>query len=702
MSDLVLENTRLEETIKIIKDVIKEENDDIKTLTKMAGGNDNAWQTIYDKEYKVKKLKESLEKPYFARIDFQRDDEEKVKRFYIGRRGVMQGSNSVVTDWRAPVSSLYYDGNLGLCNYNAPEGTVTGNMSLKRQFDIEDGKLLSYFDIDLVTGDKLLQKYLEKNNDNRLKTIISTIQKEQNDVIRRRINENIIVDGVAGSGKTTVALHKIAYLVYNYSKTINEDKYLVIGPNPVFLKYIRTVLPDLDVSGVKEYTFEDFAKDYINEDININSSIIKAAESINGNLLYDIDKFKSSMKYKFMLDTFLDDFINSLTSEDLKLKDFIVLNSHIIKKIFNEIDDSYSFDHKIEHTIKRIIKFIKDNNNHILSNYADYENELYNNSSQKDELKKMFVKDRETIKKNCVTEVRRYFSKAKINVTLLYKKFIDSILSYNPFDYENIEILKQETLKNIRKKSYDFEDLASLIYIRKKLISNNKYQKYRHIVIDEAQDLGEFNFYILKEVFSEATFSIFGDLAQSIYDYRSIDSWDKVNSIMFNNSALIVKFKKSYRTTRQIMNVADEVAKKMNLSSSELVLRQGAPVKFVKTDNPEDYIINRIKELKEKYQTIAIISKTDEESIKLNERLRNKGLDIPNITINDDLTNKKYNISTISNQLAKGLEFDAVIINNASVYKEDNKLDLKLLYVAITRALHELDILNHINKKTSY
>ena len=694
MSDLILEKSHLEETLQTIKSIINEENDDIKTLTKIAGGKDDIWQAIYSKEYKVKKLNDSLEKPYFARIDFQRDDENTKNEFYIGRRGVLKDSNIIVTDWRAPISSLYYDGNIGKSSFIAPEGQVNGNMSIKRQFDIEDGKLLTYFDIDLVTGDKLLQKYLEKNNDSRLKTIISTIQKEQNDVIRRRLNENIIVDGVAGSGKTTVALHKVAYLVYNYSKTINEDRYLVIGPNPVFLKYIKTVLPDLDVSGVKEYTFEDFAKDYINEDIKINSSITKAAKNINGNLIYDVEKFKSSMKYKFMLDSFIDDYINDLTKEDLKLRDFIVLNSHIIKKIFNSIDDSYSFDNKIEHTIKKVIKFIKDNNSYILNNYTDYESELYLSSSSKDELKKMFSKDRETIKKNCVNEVRKYFSKAKINVTLLYKKFIESIDGYNSFNYEHIDILKEGTLNTIRKGTFDFEDLASLIYIKKRLVSNNDYQKYRHIVIDEAQDFGEFNFFILKEIFSEASFSIFGDLAQSIYDYRSIDSWDKVNSIMFNNSAEIIKFKKSYRTTRQIMNVADEVAKKMNLNSSELVLRQGPPVNFIKPDNKEDYIIKRIDKLKEKYKTIAIISKTDEESIKLNERLKAKGLNIPNVDINDDLTSTKYNICTISNQLAKGLEFDAVIISDASVYKDTSTLDLKLLYVAITRALHELVILN--------
>ena len=695
MNDLMLEQSHLDEVVLATKEIIKLENSDINVLLKTAKGNDAAWQAIYDKEYKVKQLTESLERPYFARIDFQRDDESTKKDFYIGKRGIMKDSNVIVTDWRAPVSSLYYDGNIGKSTFKSPEGIVNGNMLLKRQFDIENSKIISYFDIDLVTGDKLLQKYLSKNNDNRLKTIISTIQKEQNDVIRRRISENIIVDGVAGSGKTTVALHKVAYLVYNYSQTINEDRYLVIGPNPVFLKYIKTVLPDLDVNGVGQYTFEDFAKEYIGEKITINSSIKKAALNIEGQTAYDIDKFKCSLNYKKMLDAFLDDFIKSLTKEDLKLKDFIVLNSHVIRKIFNEMDNSYSFDSKIEHTIKRIIKFIKENNNYILSNYTDYESYVFQNAIDKGQIKKMFAKDRETIKKNCVNEVRRYFSKAKTYVTLLYKSFLENIEDYDLFYYEHINILKQETLKTIKKKTYDFEDLAALIYLKKKLVSNNYYQKYRHIVIDEAQDLGEFNFWILKEVFSGASFSIFGDLAQSIYDYRSIDSWNIVNDIMFNNTAEIIKFNKSYRTTRQIMHVADEIAKKMGLNESELVLREGSPVNFVEPNNKEEYIIKRVNELKEKYKTIAIISKTDNESKIFNERLKEKGLIIPNITVDDDLTDNKYNICTISNQLAKGLEFDAVIISDASVYNEHSNLDMKLLYVAITRALHELDIINY-------
>ena len=696
MNDLAYEKDHLASALEKINEVILDEQNDVNILTKEAKGNDDKWQQIYDKEYKIKILTNSLETPYFARIDFQRDDENSKKEFYIGRRGVSKDGEIIVTDWRAPISSLYYDKEVGKCDFEAPEGTVKGDMLLKRQFEIEQGKLFNYFDVDLVNGDSLLQKYLNENNDNRLKSIVATIQKEQNDVIRRKINENIIVQGVAGSGKTTVALHKIAYLVYNYSKTINEDKFLVIGPNPVFLKYIRTVLPDLDVSGVRQLTFEEFAKEYTNENINISNSEEKAALNILGKNIYDIDKFKCSIKYKYMLEEYLKNFTNSLTQDDLKLGDFTVLNNHIIKKVFDSIDSNYSLDIRVEQTINRLSKYIKDNYSWILNSYTDYSDNLYQISDNKEELRKLFNKDREEIKKYCKSAIRRYFTKSKVNATGLYKRFIESINDYNLFNYENIDILKRETLKNIRNKTYDFEDLSALIYLKKALSMDKKYQKYRHVVIDEAQDFGEFNYAILKEVFEGSTFSIFGDLAQSIYDYRSIDNWDKVNSIMFNNTAELVLFKKSYRTTRQIMNIADRVAESINLNKSDLVLREGPPVTFTKPNNKIEYIGNKIKALKSKgYKTIAVISKTDEISKKLNNELKQSGIDIPNITLEDDLTDNKYNICTISNQLAKGLEFDAVIINGAdeSIYNSNSTLDMKLLYVAITRALHELDII---------
>ena len=547
-----------------------------------------------------------------------------------------------------------------------------------------------------------MQKYLNSNNDSRLKSIVSTIQKEQNEVIRRNLFDNLIIQGVAGSGKTTVALHRIAYLVYNYRDSIKQNQYLVIGPNPIFIKYISSVLPELDVSSVKQCTFEGFAQNYIDEEININSPDKKVTQSIAGKIDNDIDKFKSSMNYKTMLDQFLQVYFYSITAKDFTLDDFTVLNSQKVKEVF---DSTYTSTHislasRIELTIEKLSRIIEDNIDSITTAFTDYTFQAFANlqdPKEEEKMRKKIVKNREELHKFCKSSLRKYFAKAKIDATKLYKLFISSIENYDIFNYKYLKTLKKDTMKNIKNGCYDFEDLASLIYLQKVIAPNPEYSRIRHVVVDEAQDLGEFNFFVLKSALPSSTFSIFGDLAQSIYDYRGIDNWNIVNKIMFDNNGRIINFKKSYRTTSEIMEVADEVSESIGMIRSDLVVRHGKEVDFtpLEQQNIPSYIAGKIKEYKEKgYKTIAIISKTNLLSCYINDGLAELGVNIPNITLNDDLSEDNNKVCTISNQLAKGLEFDAVIINNANenIYSSSSNLDMKLLYVAITRALHELDI----------
>lgn len=694
------EKEKLNKTLEIIKKIIINDKFELKELfNNFIGDREELWRIADRKKIHISNLETSLDKPYFARIDFVSEEDNKTNTIYIGKNGVIQNSNIIVTDWRAPISSLYYDAEVGKCSFKAPDGVIKGTMELKRQFEIENGILEEYFDVNLVSNDSLLQKYLNSNNDARLKSIVSTIQKEQNDVIRKDLIDNLIVQGVAGSGKTTVALHRIAYLVYNYINTIKQNQYLVIGPNPVFLKYIKSVLPDLDVSGVEQCTYEGYAKKYIDEDFEINLSDKKVIDSIAGKNNTDVDKFKCSMKYKKLIDDFYKLYVRDITSKDLMIGDFKVLTSDKITEIFTNTVTS-NLSSKIENTIEKLCSYIEDYKDSILSRYNDYSYYLFKNvddDKTRDNLRVKFSKERIEINKNCRSTIRKYFNKYKISIIKLYKLFID-YLNVSNSDYELISLLKKETINNIKKNSFDFEDLAVLIYIKSLVLPNKNFDRFKHIVIDEAQDLGEFNFYVLKKTLPNATFSIFGDLAQSIYDYRGINNWNEVNAAMFNNDGKIVNFNKSYRTTSEIMNAADDVAESIGLSRSDSVVRHGNDVCLTSVENIDDipnYIAKKISEYKEKgYKTIAVISKTDLLSNYINDDLASLGIKIPNVQFNDDLTDEKFRVCTISNQLAKGLEFDAVIINNASenIYSSSSKLDMKLLYVAITRALHELDI----------
>ena len=699
-----LEKEKLFKTIEIIKDILVDKEEELKNLfNNFIGDREELWKIADMKKIHIRNLKTSVNKPYFARIDFTSDEDGKVSTVYIGKNGVIKNTDIIVTDWRAPISSLYYDAEIGRCSFEAPNGTISGNMSLKRQFEIELGELQEYFDVDLVSNDELLQKYLNSNNDARLKSIVSTIQKEQNDVIRKKIFDNIIIQGVAGSGKTTVALHRIAYLVYNYMKTIKQNQYLVIGPNPVFLKYRKSVLPDLDVSSVEQCTFEQFAQMYIDENISVNSSDKKVIDNIEGKNNSDVDKFKCSIKYKKMIDKFLKIYFYSITSKSLMLGNFEVIPQNIMREIFEGTEEVYSKDlnNKIEITIDRLCKYIENNYDFITSRYNNYSFELFKNvqtDEEKNKMRNMFSKDRTELSKNCRSILRKYFNKSKVSTIKLYKLFISSINDYDIYNYNNISELKRKTQKNIKNNSYDFEDLSALIYIKTALGLNKNYERIKHTVIDEAQDLGEFNFYVLKESLPASTFSIFGDLAQSIYDYRGINNWNEVNEVMFSGNGEIVNFNKSYRTTAEIMESADDVLDSIGLSRSDMVVRHGNPVQVSEIEdanNIPEYIAEKICEYKEKgYKTIAVISKTDLLSNYINKALKMFGINIPNVTANDDLIDEKFRVCTISNQLAKGLEFDAVILNNANeeIYSSNSSLDMKLLYVALTRALHELDI----------
>lgn len=648
----------------------------------------------------LKILNNGILKPYFARIDFKTDGCVDSEKIYIGKYGIYDSeSKPIVVDWRAPISSLYYDSEVGIASYVCPEGVISGRLTLKRQFELEDGKLLSYHDVDIVSNDNLLQKYLQSNNDMRLKNIVSTIQSEQNVAIRKPLNINTIIQGVAGSGKTTIALHRIAYLVYNYRDKIKNNQYMVIGPNDVFLKYIESVLPDLDVSDVNQQTFERFAKEIIDEDINIKSSSKKLNLYLAKKINNDIPKFKSSDEFRMMLDLFLDDYFEKVISDGLVIKGFEVIDKETLYQLYQSaLKQSPNFSIATDKFVMLVNNYIVEHFTTIISRLnEELLNEFRNEKVAKD--KDAFNKKRKSIydeiQRGCKQLSRKYISKYNLTPTKLYKMFITNIRKYDLADYSYIEELISETLGSVKENSFDFEDLAPLMHIRYRLGIDRSFMNYRHVVIDEAQDLGNFNFYVLKECLPNATFSIYGDIAQSIYDYRSIDSWDEVRDVLGNCE--LISFRKSYRTTDEIMTVANSIAESLNLETSELSIRHGENVTFnqVKKENIPAYIKNKIIEYKEKgYKTIAVISKYPIQSSYINDDLSFEGLTVLNIDEKTDITANGNGISTISNYLAKGLEFDAVILNDVSeeIYNSDNPSDMKMLYVSLTRALHEMDV----------
>ncbi len=647
------------------------------------------------------RMKQALEKPYFARIDFQ--SEEAVEACYLGKIGIEDEHQKIVTvDWRAPIATLYYDSNLGPATYEAPAGIIEGELLLKRQYDIEAGALKAYHDVEAVANDELLMPYLATGGDNRLKNIVSTIQKEQNRIIREKIGQNLIVQGAAGSGKTTVALHRIAYLVYKHRDEIRPRQYMVIGPNRFFISYIASVLPDLDVDSVPDHTFETLCGEYLGEDFTVESVSLGLARVIQEEANGRLERCKSSMAYKEALDRFFDEFLETVVpKKDLVLRGFTILTRAQIQEAYAamEFRPNTPLQSRVEQCILLLSTRIKNNlifHCEQLEKYLMAEAEKDKTGAHLEKRRRDREAIRQELERGCRQLLKRHFAIVETAILRLYGMFLTNCPQYMPGQAADARQLKESTLENLRQKVVQFADLPALIYLKLRMEGPGAYSQFRHAVVDEAQDLGEFHFYALKSLLSGSTFTIVGDLAQAIFRYRGIGRWQDVQAFAFDGRADIAELHKSYRTTVEIMQVANRVVAALGLSAAEPVVRHGEPVNFIPCARQE--LVSTIGGLVRQYQqagrrTIALICKTEEAVAQLGRALQEAG--VAAMPITPESQGFGAGICVIPSYLSKGLEFDAVILCDASqeVYRETNLTDMHLLYVAMTRALHRLDVL---------
>ena len=709
---------KVSDTIEIVKSNIEEyeilysnllkENADEQYIQNMS--------KIYSN--KLKNLNNAVSVPYFARVDFKEDKQNNIQKIYIGKTGIFNDDYEVVvTDWRAPISSIYYDGQLGNVEYECPDGIIKGDLSKKRVYTIENSILKDYQDIDITTNDEFLQECLNENSEARLKNIISTIQSEQNKIIRAKMSNPLIVQGVAGSGKTTVALHRIAYLVYTYEKEFNPDEFLIIAPNKFFLDYISNLLQDLGVDYVRQQTFEEFMLENIDANFEINPINVELSNIVNQNGKTDLIKksanFKSSLRFKELIDEFIDKFLKSnLPKGDFKISDIVVFNHDEVIDMFMNYFKNNSINDSKKMLTAILQKRVSNIANELIDRLSEQrKSKLYNidKNLSDDKVKEIRLEifketeyEMQQLFKGGKKLVLDYLKNFKIEKVLsIYKKIIsDKILFDKYVKSELYEYILETYKKNIKSKKVEYEDLAPLFYIQNRFWGNINNLKLEHIVIDEAQDLGEFQFYNFKEIVKpNMSMTILGDISQGIYSYKGINNWNKLNQIVFDNKASIEYLKESYRTSMEIMNEANTIINKIvdneNIILAQPIERHGDKVEHWKIDS-EDSKISKIYEiikthLEAGHINIAVITKDFDESIELHKKLTNYEVDIKLISENLD----KYTGGTIiiPSYLSKGLEFDSVIISDSNKYSE-NILDTKLLYVACTRAMHTLDIIS--------
>ena len=677
---------------------------------------------------RIKNLKMVINKPYFARVDFIEKGDVKRDAFYLGKVMVTDHNTleQIVIDWRAPIADLYYEGRLGEANYNCPAGNIEGEIKLKRQYFFnKDGELENVMDIDITTNDEMLQPFLAANSDTRLKNIISTIQAEQNKIIRSEMWRPLVVQGVAGSGKTTIALHRIAYLIYNYDKNFFPEEFLIIAPSKFFLNYISNVLPDLGVERVQQSTYEDIAFEIIGDEFDIEDPNEKLAIIIDNNksdkekemskVIEQASILKSSIRFKNMLDEYLYELEKRfIPDEDFKIDKYVFMKREDIHHLYFREYANLPICRRIEEIVKHLKNSVMMRSGEILKDIEeerDYKIAKVKAEEPIEEIRLSMIRnlygDAEKLAKSVIKDAKKhalnYFGANKVMTPLkYYKEFLDVYfeqIASERIDKRQIKYIKDSFATAQRKGKIEMEDIAPLMYIKCMVHGVKTKFELKHIVVDEAQDFSEFQFYVFKKIIKSNSMTILGDLAQGIYYYRGTRNWQKTMSVVFGEDSDLkyLTLKKTYRTTEEIMNVANKVISNindvLNCELGEPVMKNGAPVTFKHFENHSD-MINQIKarleEFKQKgFTNIAIIGKTIPDCLKLQKELNDE--EIHMISSKDSEYNGGINICP--SYLSKGWEFDAVIITDADINNyTKSEVDTKLLYVCITRAMNTLDI----------
>jgi DNA helicase-2/ATP-dependent DNA helicase PcrA len=648
----------------------------------------------------VKKLEKMLESPYFARIDFIYDEFDDKEKIYIGMSSLIDNETMdiLIYDWRAPISSMFYEYELGEASFNVDKRNISGRVELKRQYKILKSKLVYMFDSSIKIDDEILQEILSKSADDKMKNIVISIQKEQNKIIRDEDTRVLIVQGAAGSGKTSIALHRIAYLLYRQKDAGLKSKNVAIfSPNQIFNDYISDVLPELGEENVHQTTFYEYSRSCIIPEIALESvhDQMDFMLSQNKNTLeYRLRKhsieYKSSMEFLNILEKYLD----LLNDHYEGFKDVYFNKKLLISKA--EIEKLYNCDYKHFAPIKRLQK-IRDRIDYLLRPLTGTRLKEIAKEIEEGEEKEFNIKQlSRAFLHNELKELRaKVDSMTEINTYKLFiklfenKKFFER-LSGNSDDMER-ELLDYTAAYMNRNKLF-YEDISPYLYFKGMLEGTLHIADIRHVVIDEAQDYSYLQYQIIKRLFKYASFTILGDVNQAINTYMHTANYNEAADLFSDYGSNIMNLSKSYRSTREIWQLSEKVLP--STSNKQSINRSGEKPQLVNVNaknKMNEYIIHRLQELSSQgMKSIAVICKTAKQCEEVYQCAK-KELKMINL-ITSESARLTSGTCIIPCYLAKGLEFDAVIIYDASRDTYDGEELRKLVYTMCTRALHKLII----------
>ncbi|QQK74847.1 ATP-binding domain-containing protein [Salicibibacter cibarius] len=648
-----------------------------------------------------KTLNKLEDNPYFGRIDFTEDGENETEPIYIGIASLMDKNDEefLVYDWRAPISGMYYDFAPGRAHYPTLDGDVEGDITLKRQYIVRGGRLEGMFDTGLTIGDELLQSLLGQQSSPQMKSIVASIQREQNQVIRNERSKMLIVRGAAGSGKTSAALQRVAYLLYKHREKLDAGNMLLFSPNPLFTRYVSNVLPELGEDNLQQSTlFQHFEK-------RLPSGW--ELESPHAHIEYFLsEQVEATRSQGLSVKTgprFIDqlhDYVASLSRSGLIFKDLyfrgeVWVTKTQLQDYFYQMDSSLSMSDRLEMVAEWLLKMLQITEREERPKaWVDEKMDLldqatYNRVFEKVEEDEEAFNDavlaedllRKLVVRRTIKPLRKQIQAFDVlDVEAMYIQF---------FRWARHKVIAEEVAYHFHKKEMHWEDAAPFFHFEDQLKGRPVYADIRHIFIDEAQDYTTMQIRYLQHLFPSSRMTLLGDANQAVHAHTSAGNAPLVEDPAAKEQETIT-LHRSYRSTQPIVEFTKQMVP--NSEQIEAFERPGPKPEMKQLENEaqhDRYVGELAKRLeKSELGMVAIVTKTFAESEEIWEQLTRAGRDVQ--LIHEQTSEFKAALLVLPVYLAKGIEFDAVVVTDASRANYYRERDRYLLYTACTRAMHEL------------
>ncbi|MGO4370683.1 RNA polymerase recycling motor HelD [Paenibacillus sp. MCAF20] len=692
-------------------------------------------EVLFEREHRhkntaveIKKLRKLLQSPYFGRIDFAEHGSEP-ERIYLGIASLLDKDDNefLIYDWRAPISNLYYDSTPGPASYRSLNSEIEGELTLKRQFGIRDGKIRFMFDTGITIGDELLQAVLSRSADSQMKSIVGTIQKEQNRIIRDDRSQLLIVQGAAGSGKTSAALQRVAYLLYKYRGQISADQVVLFSPNPMFNSYVSTVLPELGEENMVQATFQEYLERRLGHEFKLEDPfeqleyVLSSAAEPGYDARMEGIQFKSSDQFMQLITSYKELLLHEgMIFKSIPFRGKAVITASQLKGKFYSYDGSITLANRLallrDWVLKAVAKHGKEQYGELwveeqieLLDQDQYQQayERYlaltggdedpsssdNTMSERDIMARMVVSSKLKPLRKWVKALR-FVDTTSLYCELFRNNSLASRLvgdvSLPPRWHE----LSSQTINRIKEGELAYEDSTPYLYLRELMLGFHSNNGIRYVFIDEAQDYSPFQLAFLRRLFPRAKMTALGDFNQAIYAHSSaLQDAGPLYALYGPEQTELISLTRSYRSTQEIV----QFTRGMVPGGEHIVPFNRSGEKPAVTLVKERSILHESlaadvhKLIDQGYESVAIICKTAKESEAAFKVLKDL-LPVAPRLIKKTTPNFEKGVHIIPAYLAKGVEFDAVLIYNGSKKQYSRESERKLFYTACTRAMHLLHI----------